>query len=259
MRLSQGQLTVLEACERKFQHLFLDQIGALPDPQYQERLEWGSRFHLRMQQGELGLPTLLDPNESPPLEAWRQALIAAAPEVFQHPHIARESEHRRSLEMDDYLLTAVYDLLVLDRDRAYILDWKTYPKPISTAWLETHWQTRLYLFVLAETSTYPPDRIAMHYWFVKAGEGNTPQPQRVEFLYSYAKHEQTRRDLHRLLARLTQGLDRYEAGEDLKQVNEGSELCLSCPFAVRCQRGAYAPTEPPVTIPAVGDIEEIAL
>jgi len=259
MRLSQGQLTVLDACDRKFQHLFLDQLGTLPDPQYQERLEWGSRFHLKMQQGELGLPSLPSPEESPPLEAWRQALIAAAPEVFQHPHIARDSEHRRSVELEGYLLTVVYDLLVLDRDRAYILDWKTYPKPTSTAWLKTHWQTRLYLFVLAETSDYPPERIAMHYWFVKAGEGDRPQPQRVDFAYSVAQHEQTRHDLYRLLHRLTDGLAHYEDGDDLKQVPLGSDLCYSCPFAVRCQRGEYAPIEPPAAVPALDDIEEIAL
>jgi hypothetical protein len=67
----------------------------------------------------------------------------------------------------NYLLTVIYDLILLESDRAVIFDWKTYLKPIDADKLAKNWQTRLYLYVLAETSAYPPDSLSMTYWFVQ--------------------------------------------------------------------------------------------
>jgi hypothetical protein len=56
LRLSQGQLNLLETCPRKFQHIYLEQLGSPTTPEQQAHQAWGSRFHLLMQQRELGLP-----------------------------------------------------------------------------------------------------------------------------------------------------------------------------------------------------------
>jgi len=67
----------------------------------------------------------------------------------------------------NYLLTVIYDLILLESDRAVIFDWKTYLKPIDADKLAKNWQTRLYLYVLAETAAYPLDSLSMTYWFVQ--------------------------------------------------------------------------------------------
>jgi len=56
LRLSQGHLNLLETCPRKFQHTYLEQLNSPANPEHEERQTLGSRFHLLMQQREMGLP-----------------------------------------------------------------------------------------------------------------------------------------------------------------------------------------------------------
>jgi hypothetical protein len=128
--LSQGQLNLLETCPRKFQHTYLEQLGTPISPEQQERLAWGSRFHLLMQQRELGLPVESLVEEDAQLQHWVTALVNAASDVLTpNPKTFRESEHCRTLYFQDYVLTVIYDLLIEDETNAQILDWKTYPVP----------------------------------------------------------------------------------------------------------------------------------
>jgi hypothetical protein len=191
-----------------------------------------------MQQRELGLPIESLVQEDAQLQRWMTAFAGVAPEILTpepNSHTFRESEHCRTLKVQDYLLTVVYDLLIADEKLAQVLDWKTYPKPQNRRWLEQNWQTLLYLYVLAETSDYLSEQISMTYWFVQSPD----QPQSLKFAYNTAQHQQTGQKLHRLLSQLSDWLQRYQAGESFPQVGEGSNYCDSCQFAVRCERGAY--------------------
>lgn len=257
-RLSQGQLNLLETCPRKFQHIYFDQLGTPVSPEQQERLAWGSRFHLLMQQRELGLPvdSLVQGNAQ--LQQWVTALVNAAPDVFtKKPQTFRDSEHCRTLNMHGYLLTVIYDLLIADEKSAQILDWKTYPQPKNRQWLAKDWQTRLYLYVLAETSDYLPEQILMTYWFVKS----QPCPQNLTFTYNRVHHEKTRQDLTELLTRLRGWLHRYQNDHiPFPQVPESATQCRDCSFAVRCQRrGDSGISSSRDLLPNLADIEEISL
>ncbi len=233
MRLSQGQLNLLERCPRQFQHTYLDQIGSPTGLEQQERLTSGSRFHLLMQQQELGLPVESLVQGDTQIQSWMTAFASAAPEILTsepNGHF-RESEHCRTLQVQDHLITVIYDLLIADEHRVQILDWKTYPKPQNRRWLEQNWQTLLYLYVLAETTEYRPEQMSMTYWFVQSAE----QPQSLKFTYNNGQHEQTRHKLNQLLSQLTDWLQRYSQ-EQFPQVAVGSDRCTSCQFAVRCDR-----------------------
>ena len=234
MRLSQGQLNLLERCPRQFQHTYLDQLGSPTNPEQQERLTSGSRFHLLMQQQELGLPIESLVQENTQMQSWMTAFASAAPEILTsepNSHF-RESEHCRTVQLQDHLLTVIYDLLIADEHQAQILDWKTYPKPKNRRWLEQNWQTLLYLYVLAETTDYRPEQMSMTYWFVQSAE----QPQNLKFTYNTGQHEQTRHKLNQLLSHLTDWLQCYQQGEQFPQVAVGSDRCNSCQFATRCDR-----------------------
>lgn len=260
MRLSQGQLNLLETCPRKFQQTYLDQLGSLTALEHLERLTWGSQFHLLMQQRELGLPVAAIALQDDPLQQCIDALIQAAPEVFrQDQHPFRQSEHRRTLEWQGHLLTVVYDLLILDEQQAQILDWKTYPRPQNRHWLERDWQTRLYPFVLVETSDYAAEQISMTYWFVRAGDERSPQPQPLRFHYSTALHHQTGKDLSQLLRQLNQWLQEYEAGQPFPEVEETTGCCQSCHFARRCQRQSEQSMGLQEQLPTLADIPEVVL
>lgn len=233
MRLSQGQLNLLERCPRQFQHTYLEQLSSPGNPEHQERLAWGSRFHLLMQQRELGLPIASLVQEDAQLQRWMTAFASAAPEILANNtnNQFRESEHCRTLQVQDYLLTVIYDLLIADDRSAQILDWKTYPKPQNRSWLEINWQTLLYPYILAETSDYLPEQISMTYWFVQS-----EQPQSLKFTYNNTQHQKTQAKLHELLNKLTYWLQRYEQRQPFPQVAVGSKLCDSCQFVTRCDR-----------------------
>lgn len=258
LRLSQGQLTLLEYCPRRFQHTILESLAVPPSPQLLEAQQWGDRFHLLMQQREMGLP--IDPvlAHDTELQICLQQLQANAPQLFDTKgETFRQSEHERSLIFNSYWFTVVYDLLRQWRDRAEIVDWKTYLKPRKAEWLKTDWQTRLYLYVLAETSPYSPSQVSMTYWFVRAvnPKTQTQAPQQVCISYSDADHEQTRQDLQSLTDRLTSYL---ATSEPLPQVPPGSDQCNDCPFAVRCQRGTNDLADD-LPMPELALIEEVQI
>ena len=132
LRLSQGQLNLLESCPRQFQHTYLEQLHSPRDPEHEERQTLGSRFHLLMQQREMGLPIDTFLQADPQLQSWTSAFANAAPEILaaaSYRQTFRSSEHYRTLQVQDYLLTVIYDLLIADQEQAQIFDWKTYPQP----------------------------------------------------------------------------------------------------------------------------------
>ncbi len=242
-------------------------------PEEQGRREWGTQFHLIMQQRELGLsppPSLLSP--SPEFQAAADALIAQLPHVF-HPDQAanRFSEHRRMLEVTSrdrrvFLLSAVYDLLFFEGDRATIFDWKTYQKPRKPTWLAQSWQTRLYPFILVETTELEPNQVAMEYWFVKAGEGEAIAPASARFLYTADQHNQTRQDLTTRLDILSERITQCEQGAPMPKIPESLGLCHDCVFNVLCGRynsrakGSTSQTPEPeaLNLETLLDIENIA-
>jgi hypothetical protein len=266
MRISQGQLNLLEVCPRKFQHTYLEQLGSPTDLDHQERLLAGSRFHLLMQQWEMGLPIEPILQEDEQLRRWFGAFIDAEPKILamgatassegMASPIYRQSEHLRILDFEGHLLTVVYDLLILSETQAHILDWKTYPKPGRTDRLAQNWQSRLYPFVLKETSHYLPEQIAMTYWFFQA-KGEATEPQSLHLSYDTTKHEQTRQALTHLLHQLSEWLDRYERGEAFPQVSEATGHCDGCSFALRCQRGREE--QDSVVVPSLATIVEVPL
>ena len=207
IRLSQGHLNLLSTCPPRFQQIYLEQLHSPLSSEQQEKQTWGTRFHLLMQQRELGLP--LEPllAEEPELHHSLAALIQAAPEILLPANQdIREAEHSRTLSCNNYLLTVIYDLLIVNLETAKILDWKTYLQPQNKKKLANNWQTRLYLYVLAETSDYLPEQISFTYWFVKLPH----QPKSLTFTYSSQQHQQTKKDLADLLDQLDRWLNDYQ-------------------------------------------------
>ena len=250
MRLSQRHLKVLETCPRQFEHLYFDRLALPVTPNQQLKTQLGSDFHLLMQQRELGLPIAPILARAPQLETWMQAILTTAPELFQSdPQAWRESEHLRTLTIagadiglcHNYLFTAIYDLVIMTPERADIIDWKTYPLPRYKKDLDRDWQTKLYLYLLAETSDYLPKQIAFTYWFIQF----SPQPKSVQISYTLKQHQQTKSELQTLLSKLTIWLDAYTTNrEPFPQVEPSTGLCQNCNFAARCDRKSIDLTTP---------------
>jgi hypothetical protein len=172
----------------------------------------------------------------PLIKHWFESFEQTPPTVIAGK---RQSEQTRTLWLNDYLLVAVYDLLIEGQNQAQILDWKTYTRPQAAIWLQENWQTRLYPFILAETSEYLPEQITMTYWFAE-GKNQQAATHSLTFAYNSAQHEQTRQHLQELSTQLSHWLALYEQGQDFPQVAFSRGQCVSdrsqCSFAVRCDR-----------------------
>jgi hypothetical protein len=227
-RLSQGHLKTLQECPRKFEYIYLKSLSTLPPIDQQQTMQFGSDFHRLLHQQELGMPIEPFLAENPALAEALAGLQKAAPHLWQaDPQIQRRSEEVRTFQLENYLFTAIYDLLLLG-ETAQIIDWKTYGRPRKAELLDQDWQTRLYLYTLVATSDYQPTEISFSYWFVQ----NQP-PQSVTFHYSEEQHHQTQQEISSLLDQLTSWLS---SGEAFPQVESTNPLCAKCHFAARCGR-----------------------
>jgi len=264
LSLTQSSLQTLADCPRKFQHVYLEQL-ALPNFQTKAGAnlgvdlpqDLGTWFHRLLQQRELGLDIapLLATNE--PLPQWYEAFETAPP-----PMIAgrRESEHRRQCLLQGVTIVGIYDLVIWGKNQAQILDWKTYQRPQTSDYLKQHWQTRLYPYLLAATTDYPPDNIAMTYWFALARDGE----HSLSFRYSRGLHEQTHQVLTQISQKLQAWISAYDQGTPLPQVDVIKGRCSNCEFAYRCHRQPPAePSEtgfnPDILLESVVNYPEIAL
>lgn len=249
-RLSQGHLNLLATCPRKFQHLYLDQLQSPPSPDQQERMDWGNRFHLLMQQQVLGLPVETFLPATDPLQRARENLTAAVPVLARRDtSTTLAAEHARAIAFEGYMLTVVYDLLLADPDGMQIFDWKTYPRPRDQSAIWENWQTRLYLWVLGETGDRAPEQLSMTYWFVGSGD----RVESVRIAYDRSRHEDTRQDLTAAIVQLENWRVEYrERGVPFPQVALAMGHCRHCAFALRCQRSPES--ESPLDLARIREI-----
>ncbi|MEO1391506.1 MAG: PD-(D/E)XK nuclease family protein [Cyanobacteria bacterium J06634_5] len=250
--ISQGHLTLLDACARKYQYIFFDALSGPATYDQQLTTQWGSQFHRLMQQRALNLPVEVLAEADTEMAASMAALAKAAPDVFTYLSAASDppaerdplsddasattpfsqSEHRRTLEFNGYLLTVVYDLLVRSPMQGQIFDWKTHQRLLPEDQLRNDWQTRLYLYVLCETTDLSPQQLSMTYWFVRGSADRQEAPRAYRFDYSEVLHRRTQQDLQRLTDRLSEMIRRVE----FPKVPVEKGLCDRCLFNVRCDR-----------------------
>lgn len=288
--LSQGHLTCFSTCPRKFKYIFFDALSSPSSYEQKAKTQWGSQFHMLMQQRALDLPIEVMSAADDEMTHRLQALAKAAPQVFEqlsaiaHPASSAPSSHtttshtttshtnsthseqRRTLAFNDYLLTVIYDLVIESPDSAQIFDWKTHQQPPRKEWLETDWQTRLYLYVLCETTDLAPEQISMTYCFVRIGSNNqispeaqeatsattkeVPSPDFYRFGYSESQHRKTQQDLLQLTGRLTQGIAQIDANPvdiAFPKIDEEKGLCEACLFNIRCDRASSVTSFTPDT------------
>ncbi len=246
--ISQGHLNIWETCPRKYQYSYLEALS-LPeaDLDSKARSQLGSKFHLLMQQKELGLNVSALASSEAKLQDWLTAFDQQPPDMIAGDRLC---EHRRTLEKNGdrdqeyFVLTAIYDMLILGDRQAQILDWKTHQFAIAADKLQANWQTRLYLYVLAETTNYAPEQLFMTYWFA-----NTAQS--VIIAYSQAEHDQTEKRLQQILIDIAQALASFQ---DNPQLPMYSPACNYCEFRDRCDRGHILTSDVPSNIEDIPEI-----
>jgi PD-(D/E)XK nuclease superfamily len=270
LQLSQGHLQALSTCPRKFQYLFLEQLALPRLDTSSEQQQLGIQFHRLMQQYELNLDIQPLLQDNPQLQEWFRRFQQSPPPMILG---SRQSEHQRTLAFRDATLIAIYDLLiqgqiVQGQRQAQIIDWKTYHRPPNAQMLKDHWQTRLYPFILLETSDYLPEQLAMTYWFAEPSKSGSHW---IHFPYSHQLHRETQADLEQLLSGLQSWIQSFPQAQ-LPQAALSAGHCTSqaeisqteisqtqhCAFANLCDR---IPDDQPVrsALTDIGAIAELSL
>ena len=242
MRLSQTHFISLEYCPRLFQYQWIEQLGLTVeaiDPE--DSVRSGSEFHQLVQQRSLSLPIDAWLLANPQLQQWWTALTRAEPSLFGEDALQfQASEQVRTWECLGQTLVVVYDWVQFRTDRAVILDWKTYPKPEKPQWVAKNWQSRLYPFVLMQTSDYSAEQIEMRYWFLE------PNAQPLRLPYNSEQATATERDLTTIVTQLNQNLAAYEADQTPFPQTDDRDRCQDCLHRVRCGRAASGSANPAI-------------
>ena len=254
LHLDQELLSCLEANPQKFQQIYLEKAGQPKSPQGQQRQDIGTQFHLLMKQRLIGLPISFLLDAYPQYAQWIASLQSVAPYIFTPapPDTLKECEYPCTLMSERHLFTCVYDLLIADNDKATIVEWTTSSMPSNPKLITANWQTRLYLYVLAEQGNYLPSEISMTYWFVHSQD----LPQSLTIQYNATLHKRTRSQLKTLVRELNSWLASWQAGNNFPPASrsENPELTGHEQF-----KSTDTKTEKEDAMPSLDEIEEIAI
>jgi hypothetical protein len=174
---------------------WLEQISCTPFPEFMERRNAGQEFHLLMRQMLMGLPVEPILEENPTLCKWVNNLKETASYIFS-PHVNFECEVEESTMYQGHLLTARYDLLILEQ-KAELIQWSTSPYCPDKTDIGQSWSTRLALYILGESNEYAPHDISISYWFV-----NFEKPVTLKFDYDATAHRRAGIEIEALLAQI---------------------------------------------------------
>lgn len=220
----------------------------------------GQNFHRLMQQYWMDLPIEPILEQSPGLRKRFQAFQASPPPLIRGDRL---TEYRCTWQSGTFLLLGVFDLLVVGSSQAQIVDWKSFRQPNSPDLLSQSWQTRLYPYLLAQTSPFRPDQISMTYWFA---QGRSPQDAPVyHFPYSAQRHQTNHCEIAAHLQQLHRWLQEHDQGQSLPKVALAQGECFgathTCAYAERCQRLPAVPFPNPGTsaLDAIEAIPEVPL
>lgn len=238
--ISQTALVHYDACARRFWLRYGERLH-WPAPvsaqtrAQEEAMERGRYFHDLVEQSTLGLPVgpRVQHAQDPALQRWWEHFEAYP--VDGVPDGTSFSEVTLATRLAGFPLVAQYDRLVVSpAGEAVILDWKTGGRKPEPGTLQAHWQTRLYLFILAEA--YPalplpqpvaltPESLKMVYWFAEFPAAP------VWMSYSQKQHEDTRRDLTTVIEALAGKTQRSAFPK-----TDHRETCAACVYQVYCNR-----------------------
>jgi CRISPR/Cas system-associated exonuclease Cas4 (RecB family) len=237
---SQSSLQDYEDCPRRFELRYVlrqawPAVQAQPVLEHEQQMWRGTAFHQLVHQHIIGIPVqnLTDSIDDSDLRRWWQAYLDTPP--LDLPETARLSEVSLYAWVGEQRLIAKYDLITADSEGVAIMDWKTNRHRSSSTWLSRRLQSRVYPYILVEVgaallkmTTIAPKQLSMVYWFAEF-------PHQVERIdYSEAQHEENRRYLSELLAKIaaSRSGDFPLTGDERR--------CRFCVYRSLCERNLEA-------------------
>ncbi len=195
LKLSRSNLLVFLTCRRQFQLQTVKRL-AWPDLaldfEQRKRVGQGQYFHLILERYFSGLTVDESAIPDKKLLDWWRRFKRRGP---RFPEGRRLPEIRLSVPVGSHYLIGRFDLVIIESTdsgpHAHIFDWKT-SRPRSESELQSDWQTRLYLAMMAQSGSalvesgnrLEAGNISLTYWYTN--EPNNPR----HITYSQKQHEQ---------------------------------------------------------------------
>ena len=236
LTLSRSNLSAFITCRRRFQLQTLERL-AWPDLALDLRqratVEQGQNFHRILERFFSGLA--VDESEIPDqqLRDWWQRFEQRGPVL---PEGRRLPEIRLTVPAGSHYLIGRFDLVIIEnRDavtHAHIFDWKT-SRPRSVSELQSDWQTRLYLAMIAQSGSalledgnrLEAGHVTLTYWYT-----NDPNTSR-HINYSQSQHEQNWSEICAIIDEI----DGCLQGDQWPLTANWSH-CRKCPYQAYCGR-----------------------
>ena len=241
-RFSQASLADYLDCPRRFQLRYLLEqawpaVEAEPLLERERLAELGRRFHRLLQQHVEGLnvETLTESISEPELARWWQSYLDSFNTTLHDVPANRRAEVAMSIPIQSYRLTAHFDLIASDDNRAVIVDWKTEHRQPTRDQLLHRVQTRVYRYTLTEAQQRPPGTVSMIYWFAQYPD------QPIALPYDAAQHA----DDQRFLSDLINEIEQRAAQEGEWNMTPNERKCAYCVYRSLCDRGVHAGTSDP--------------
>lgn len=148
---SQNSINTYKSCPIKFKYKYIDKINWKFDDigsrEYYEGLKLGREFHLICERYFSNIPLGIDDKNKDKFGGYIDKIKALIP-INEESIYLPEYEIRYKLNED--IIIAKYDLIIINQDNIEIWDWKTENKKINYKNVESRMQTIVYMLLAKE-------------------------------------------------------------------------------------------------------------
>lgn len=235
---SQNSINTYKSCPTKFKYKYIDKINWKHDDiesrEYYDSLKVGSEFHLLCERYFSNIPLGLNEYTNPKFKQWIDKIKKLFPMDKEEDKIYLP-EYEVRLNLNKNIITAKYDLIIIDKDSIEIWDWKTENVRLEHKKVKDRIQTIVYMFLAKEAVckifnlNIAENNIKMKYY----------QPQYddvpIEIGYSEKQHELNKININRYIDMINN--TSYEKNDDYKyELTKNEKHCKFCEFNKLCNR-----------------------
>ena len=218
---SQKSLGVYERCPKMFEYIYIEGIsGEMRSSKVKEKIERGVNFHILAERYFNGMKDYFYV-EDPKLLEWmmileREGLI----------NLDFKSEFEIRQDRDEIRLMAKYDLIIREKNKIRIVDFKTNDRLYNLEVMEENIQTKVYMYLLGENlqKIFPKvelDDITMEYFQLNHSQ------DKIIIEYNEKKHKKNREIIKNIIGKIIKN----NFSPPLKNI----KTCEKCGFESFCK------------------------
>ena len=153
---SQNSINTYKSCPLKFKYKYIDKINWRQDDigsrEYYESLVVGSEFHLLCERYFSNIPLGINENTNPNPKfiKWIDKIKKLLPMCSESRYMMYLPEYEIRYSIDENIITAKYDLIIIKDNSIEIWDWKTENKKVDYKNAQNRIQTIVYMLLAKE-------------------------------------------------------------------------------------------------------------